>query len=79
MIIGVILITLINCGALLEQQVWIYNVEILRLFLISGLMAYEIESFGLFVVSSVLILVIFTLDSVQRLYYQTLFRSVDQE
>ncbi|GEP50174.1 sterol desaturase [Flavobacterium noncentrifugens] len=43
-----ILITLINCGALLEQRKWIYYLEYLRLFFVTTYMLYLADSLGFF-------------------------------
>jgi hypothetical protein len=40
-VLFLILITLVNCGALLEQRKWIYYLEYARLFMISTYFLYE--------------------------------------
>src|SRR6478736_5281968 len=48
LIVVLILLTLINCGALMEQQHWIYHLEAVRVLLISLYMSYVQQSIGLF-------------------------------
>jgi len=71
--VALILITLVNCGALLEQQEWIYLLEVVRLFTLSGLIAYEEQSFGLFGVSVILLLLISTQDTVEEWYFNFVY------
>ena len=52
-----ILITLINCGAMLEQRRWIYYLEYIRLFLITTYWSFWIESPQAFFLSTVLIFI----------------------
>lgn len=73
LIISMILITLVNCGALLEQQKWIYNLEVIRLLMATALVGYFLQSFGFFSIGSIIIVIVFTLDSVQRFYFDTMF------
>lgn len=43
-----ILLTLINCGALLEQQRWVYQLEIVRLLTLAAYVSFAFESIWLF-------------------------------
>jgi alkylglycerol monooxygenase len=74
LIIFIILITVINCGALLEQQRWIYLLEVMRAFLFTGWISYIKGSVELFVLSSILVLFVCTLESVQKTYFQLLYK-----
>lgn len=38
---GILIVTLVNCGALLEQRRWIFYLEYARLFLIAGMVSIE--------------------------------------
>jgi sterol desaturase/sphingolipid hydroxylase (fatty acid hydroxylase superfamily) len=67
--IALILITLVNCGALLEQQRWIYFLEVSRVLVLCSVVSYWQHSFGFFAVSLILTLIIATLDSVEKLYF----------
>ena len=52
-----ILITLINCGALLQQRRWIYYLEYLRIFIITSYISFHADSLmGFFAMSMVIIL-----------------------
>ncbi len=65
----VILITLINCGAMLEQQRWIYFLEIVRAIVLLGFACYWLHSFSTFVITVLLLLAICSLELVEKQYY----------
>lgn len=71
--IVIILLTLINCGALLEQKRWIYFIELLRAISIFSLISYELNSISLFIVSTVLVLSIGSLNAVTRSYFEFIY------
>lgn len=71
--IVIILLTLINCGALLEQKRWIYFIELLRAIAIFSLISYELHSIALFIVSTVLVLSIGSLNAVTRSYFEFIY------
>jgi len=68
-----ILITLINIGAMLEQQKWVFNAEVGRLLFLFIYCSILLQSFGFFLVSSLLILVLSTLDFVENHYYKFVY------
>jgi alkylglycerol monooxygenase len=70
-----ILITLINCGALLEQQQWIYYLEIVRLLITCGYISYLGESFGFFCISMITVLIITTMNGSERMYFRFVYSS----
>ncbi|MBX2899488.1 MAG: sterol desaturase family protein [Cyclobacteriaceae bacterium] len=72
-----ILITLINCGAMLEQQKWVYQVEVVRLLLLSTYASVLEESMGLFIVSLLAILILSTFDFLEEKYYQFVYDTED--
>jgi alkylglycerol monooxygenase len=74
-VVTLILITLINCGALLEQQEWIYFLEIARLFIACAYISYMAESFGLFGISVIAVLIIATMNSFERMYFRFVYDS----
>jgi alkylglycerol monooxygenase len=66
-----ILITLINCGALLEQRKWIYYLECLRLMVLFGYIFLKLDLIGLIFLPTILLIVLeraFALSSVYRIY-----------
>jgi len=63
-----IFITLINCGAMLEQRKWIYYLEYLRLFIITSYLSFSMESFQAFFLSTVVI-IIFGASNTPRKFY----------
>jgi alkylglycerol monooxygenase len=70
-----VLITLINCGALLEQQQWIYYLEIVRLLIMCGYISYVEESFGFFCISMITVLIITTMNGSERMYFRFIYSS----
>ncbi len=73
LVILFILLTLINCGALLEQQRWIYNLEMVRILLIPLYISYLQQSFGFFIVSLIFLIIITSMDSVERWYFKFVY------
>ncbi|HEV8512102.1 MAG TPA: sterol desaturase family protein [Cyclobacteriaceae bacterium] len=73
LIVLLILLTLINCGALMEQQHWIYNLEVVRVLLISSYLSYLQQSIGIFMVSLVVLLLIISSNSVERWYFKFVY------
>lgn len=63
-----ILITLVNCGAMLEQRRWIYYLEYIRLFLVSLYFSFFLESPGALFLTTFLI-IIFSLSTTPRKLY----------
>jgi sterol desaturase/sphingolipid hydroxylase (fatty acid hydroxylase superfamily) len=70
-----VLITLINCGALLEQQQWIYYLEIVRLLIMCGYISYVGESFGFFCISMITVLIVTTMNGSERMYFRFVYSS----
>ncbi len=73
--ISAIIITLINCGAMLEQQKWVYQVEVVRLLLICTYISIIEHSFELFLISILSILILSTLDFIENQYYKFIYDS----
>jgi alkylglycerol monooxygenase len=73
LIILMILLTLINCGALLEQQRWIYNLEVARVLLISSYISYLQNSVAFFMISLIILIFITSLESVERWYFKFVY------
>lgn len=66
----IILMTLINCGALLEQQRWIFYLETARAALLGCLLSYEMESISLFLVVVLISGLISCSQTTARMYYE---------
>ena len=65
---GILIVTLINIGALLEQKKWIYYLEIFRLFFLSMLFSHKTDSwFVVFLMVNILIML--CLSSVLKKWY----------
>lgn len=71
--VSIILLTLINCGAMLEQQRWIYFIEITRAILVLGFVCYWAHSFTTFSLSLLVLLGICSLELVEKYYYQFVY------
>ncbi len=68
-----IVITLINCGALLEKRSWIFHLEYTRLLLMTGLISYEWDSPELFVLSLIFVLLSSSSLNVQKWYFRFVY------
>lgn len=73
-IITFILLTLINCGALLEQRKWIYYLECFRLILILSYAFWKFDVFELIVLPVVVLIVIERVFRISQLYRHYLLR-----
>lgn len=72
--IFLVLITIINCGALLEQRTWIYHLEYIRLLLICGYSAYRIEQPAWFGITLLFIaILLWPIPSVKKWYLRCLY------
>lgn len=65
----IILITLVNCGAMLEQQRWIYFLEIARAIVLLGYACYELHSFTTFTICVLILLALCSHELVEKRYY----------
>lgn len=70
-----ILVTIVNCGALLEQRRWIYYLEYIRLILIIFYFSFWIGSIQLFLLSLVGLLVLNSTLPTKKLYLKFLYDS----
>jgi alkylglycerol monooxygenase len=68
-----IIITLTNCGALLEQRKWIYHMEYMRLFLIAGYLSYLLESPAFFVLTIGVTIILSLFWPLQKWYYKFIY------
>ncbi|WP_199140213.1 sterol desaturase family protein [Pedobacter sp. ASV12] len=70
-VLGFVLITLVNCGALLEQRKWIYYLECIRLMMLVAYVFWKFDLFAwIFIPALILILLerIFYLSQLYRNY-----------
>lgn len=70
-----ILVTIVNCGALLEQRRWIYYLEYIRLLLIIFYFSFWIGSIQLFLLSLVVMLVVNSTLPTKKLYLKFVYDS----
>jgi alkylglycerol monooxygenase len=68
-----IMITLINCGAMLEQRRWIYYLEYIRLFLITGYVCFWMDSVHAFFLSTILIVVFGASNRPRKFYLKFIY------
>ena len=71
--VSLILLTLINCGALLEQKRWIYYLEGIRVLVLSGWISFETGSVPLLFASAGVVLYFGTKESVERWYFEFVY------
>lgn len=72
-----ILITLVNCGALLEQQRWVYQLEVCRIISLLAYTSYLWNSVWLFATSIIVIAILSMLDSIKARYLRLLYHPED--
>jgi len=68
-----VLLTLINCGALMEQQRWIYSLEIGRTIFIFAYISYLVHSPVMFITSLTIILMASSIETVERWYFKLVY------
>ncbi len=73
-----ILITLVNCGALLEQRKWIFHLEYIRAIVIAFYLSYLFESPFLLLGALVLIWIFVSMDSVQKWYFEFVYQNEEK-
>jgi alkylglycerol monooxygenase len=73
-----IILTLTNCGALLEQRKWNYHLEYIRLIILTAYLSYIVESPAFFLLSLFLIVLFASQESVKRSYYKFVYNSKEQ-
>ncbi|TDQ10925.1 sterol desaturase family protein [Pedobacter metabolipauper] len=76
-IVLLILLTLINCGALLEQRKWIYNLECFRLFIMLSYGFWKLNLMELVVPAAVMLLLIEYVFRISDLYRHYVLRYED--
>ena len=68
-----ILITLINCGAMLQYRRWIYYLEYLRLFLMTSYLSFLMESPPAFIFSAMVIMIFVSSNTPKRYYLKFVY------
>jgi alkylglycerol monooxygenase len=68
-----IIITLVNCGALLEQRKWIYYLEYLRIFFVIAYLGFHFNSSEIFMTGLLFIFVSSSSATVKRLYLKFVY------
>ena len=69
----IIMLTLVNCGAMLQQRRWIYYLEYIRLFFITSYFSLWMESVPAFFLCSLLIVVCSASTTYRRLYLKFVY------
>jgi alkylglycerol monooxygenase len=75
--VSFILTTLINCGALLEQQKWVYQIEIGRLFILIAFVCITQQNLWFFIFGSAAVLFVSMLESVKVFYFRFIYHQED--
>jgi len=70
---ALLLLTLINCGALLEQKRWIYYLEVIRIVLIVGLFSLYFQSSMMVFSLGVLIVVFGSIRITEQTYWRMVY------
>jgi len=73
-----ILVTLIYCGALLEQRRWIYYLEYVRLLIAAGYLSFTFETYGFIIGSAIMLFVLNVISPLQEWYLNTVYHSDDE-
>ena len=68
------LLTLINCGALIEQMKWIYYLECFRLISVFGYVFFSLNWFGLILIPTTLIIVLERAFALSSMYKKHVLR-----
>jgi alkylglycerol monooxygenase len=68
-----VLVSLVNCGALLEQRKWIYYLEYIRLILICTHICYRLNSLNLFFITTILIVIFISSPSPRKMYLKFVY------
>ncbi|MES2628394.1 MAG: sterol desaturase family protein [Bacteroidota bacterium] len=68
-----VLVTLINCGALLEQRKWIFYLESARLLIVLTYLSYTFDQWWMFVLLYPVLILATCSNSLERLYYRILY------
>jgi hypothetical protein len=74
LVIMLILLTLINCGAMLEQQRWVFYLEIIRATVTSIYLSYEVESPWLLLMLVMVIAMAAVSETAERWYYRMVYQ-----
>ncbi len=68
------LLTLINCGALIEQMKWIYYLECFRLISVFGYVFFNLDWFSLILIPTTLLIVLERVFALSRMYKKHVLR-----
>ncbi len=68
-----ILISLINCGALLEQRKWVYYLEVSRVFIVMAYISYAFNMISLLIVPLSVLLLLEALLPIDKWYYKCIY------
>lgn len=69
----IVLITLINCGAILEQHRWVFRSELIRVMIAFTYVSIVLENPILFFIPLAAIFIISLIDSVEKMYFMLIY------
>lgn len=71
---GILILTLINIGALLEQRKWIYYLENARIFFFSLMFSYYLENWAIIIVVFFATLILCANENYKKWYLQSFLK-----
>lgn len=69
-----ILVTLIYCGALLEQRRWIYYLEYVRMLILGGYLSFVFDTYSFISASACILLILNIMSPLKEWYLNTVYR-----
>jgi hypothetical protein len=72
-VVMLILITLINCGAILEQHRWVYQSELIRAATLSAYIGLYRQSISLLLTLLFAVLIVSFIDSIKQKYFRLIY------
>ncbi len=73
-VLALVLLSLINCGALLEQRKWIYYLECLRLMVVMTYIFYQLDKLELIFIPVLMLIILERTFSLSRVYRNYVLR-----
>lgn len=78
-IVSFILLTLVNCGAIMEQKRWIFYLEFGRIIVLaSALLAVYPNGWLMILLLAATLVALYFMDQIKEFYYGVVYRDVDQ-
>jgi alkylglycerol monooxygenase len=79
-IVSFIFLTLINCGAIMEQKRWIFYLEFARIIVLaSALLAIYPNGWAMILLLAALLVVLYFMDQIKQFYFEVVYRETRDE